>query len=665
MASSSFTFPKSSGDTYLVGMIKWSSTPNTSGNYSSVKATIYVRKDNDNMILTIPTSGTWSYSLTINGSAISGTISKSVLTDWVEIASHTVSKVNHDADGGKTITIKGSITGPTGTSMEGRVTSGSKDVDLDTIPRASSVTATNANIGSKTTITINRAASGFTHTLTYSFGGMTGTIATKTTSTSVSWTVPTSFYAKIPNAPSGTCTITCDTYSGSTKIGTDTCTFTATADKAICAPSVSVTAVDTNADVIALTGSNKRIVKGFSDVKVTTTVTVKNSATISSSSVSVVCGSAKKTGTSVTFDDAESATIKATATDSRGYPTEAAASGLTLVNYIVPTIKETISRESPTSDIVNIHVEGNWFNGNFGSKANTLKVQVRYKPKSQASYEDTDAYVNMTVTTSGNTYTATLTLPGLEYTKAYSIRIMASDAIHVDGGNLAEPVYRNTEISKGVPVFDWGENDFKFNVPVILPKGYYFDNEETGGHGGLDVNNSDIVGLNNLLFRDKSDGAGESIRFYKDGTNWDCLYVIDGVVYMTPNYPANTKRFVIFHPDNKPYYEAGDKVTVYSTYPGWVSGGSKEFYVSIPLSKPILASTISVSGSVVGRGINGYVLGSNTTRIDLAGGIGYSVEVVKQPDGLKLDIVYEAAQTSGIANNTPINWYGEVTITFS
>jgi hypothetical protein len=471
MASSSFNLTKSSGDSYIVGMIKWSSTPNTSGNYSTVKATIYVRKDNDSMILTIPTSGTWTYSITVNGSTKTGSISKDVLTDWVELASYTVEKVNHDADGGKTISISGSVTGPSSTSMAGKVTSGSKNVDLDTIPRASTVTATNANIGSKTTISIARASSAFTHTLTYAFGGLTGTIATKTAGTSISWTVPTSFYAKIPNDPSGKCTITCDTYSGSTKIGTDTCTFTATADKAICAPSVSVTAVDTNADVIALTGSNKRIVKGFSDVKVTTTVTVKNSATISSSSVSVVCGSAKKTGTSVTFDDAESATIKATATDSRGYPTEATASGLTLVNYIVPTIKETISRESPTSDIVNIHVEGNWFNGSFGAKQNTLKVQVRYKPKSQASYADTDDYVDMTVTTSGNKYTATLSLSGLDYTKAYSIRIRARDEIHVYDGPLAEPVYRNTEISKGIPVFDWGEEDFRFNVPVFLQNG--------------------------------------------------------------------------------------------------------------------------------------------------------------------------------------------------
>ena len=72
-----------------------------------------------------------------------------------------------------------------------------------------------------------------------------------------------------------------------------------------------------------------------------------------------------------------------------------------------------------------------------------------------------------------------------------------------------------------------------------------------------------------------------------------------------------------------------------------------------------------MKGSVVGRGISGYVLDSNTTRINLAGGSGYSVLASIQPNGVKVILVYDAAQTTGIVNNTPINWFGEVTITFS
>ena len=73
--------------------------------------------------------------------------------------------------------------------------------NLPAIPRASSVTATNADIGSATSININRASSSFKHTLKYSCGGQNGTIATNV-DTSFGWTVPTSFYALIPNSKS-------------------------------------------------------------------------------------------------------------------------------------------------------------------------------------------------------------------------------------------------------------------------------------------------------------------------------------------------------------------------------------------------------------------------------------------------------------------------------
>ena len=655
MATGSFELTKSannSSGSYIIGKIEWSSTKNIDGNYSSVTATLYCRKLNDSMILTSSTGGSWSYLLTVAGSQITGKTSTRILSDWVAIATITAPNVSHNADGTKSINIVASVTAPTGTSYEGLTTGGSKSVALDTIPRASTVTATNANIGSTTTITINRASSSFTHTLQYSFAGLTGTIgAPKTASTSVAWTVPTTFYAKIPNARNGTCTITCTTYNGSTQVGTSTtCTFTATASESLCKPTLSPTYVDTNTETVKLTGNNKKFVRYFSTAQLSTGATARNSATLTSQKIT--CGSKVANAGTATFSNIESGTFVFSATDSRGYTTTQTENA-TMVPYVKLTC--VLSKVNTTVDgNVIVTVTGSFYNGSFGAKTNTLTLYYRYK-KNGGSYGSDVKITN--VTTSGNTYTATFTVSGLDYTKAYVFQAYAEDSLM--------SLNSSTKTVKFEPVFDWGENDFKFNVPVILPRSYYFDDEATGGHGGLDVNNSDIVGLNNLLFRDKSDGAGESIRFYKDGTNWDCLYVIDGVVYMTPNYPANTKAFVIFHPDNKPYYEAGDKVTVYSTYPGWVSGGSKEFYISIPLSKPIIATTISVSGSVVGRGINGYVLGSNTTRIDLAGGAGYSVEVVKQPDGLKLDIIYEAAQTSGITNNTPINWYGEVTITFS
>lgn len=87
------------------------------------------------------------------------------------------------------------------------------------------VSKTSAKPGETNTITITRNSSSFTHTVSYKIGATTGTIATKTSSTSLSFTVPKSV---IKQSPSGnqTCTITCTTYNGTTSLGSNTCTFT-------------------------------------------------------------------------------------------------------------------------------------------------------------------------------------------------------------------------------------------------------------------------------------------------------------------------------------------------------------------------------------------------------------------------------------------------------
>lgn len=96
-------------------------------------------------------------------------------------------------------------------------------MDLTTIPRATapSIDLDSVEMGKSIVISMPRKVSSFTHTLTYSFGEASGTIGTEL-GTSKTWTVPLSLADKIPNATSGTLTVTCKTYSGSTLIGTKT-----------------------------------------------------------------------------------------------------------------------------------------------------------------------------------------------------------------------------------------------------------------------------------------------------------------------------------------------------------------------------------------------------------------------------------------------------------
>lgn len=140
MAGATINLSKSaSTGSYIIGKIVWNSVVDNDANNSDVTASLYVRKDSHDMILTIPTEGTWSYSLTVNGSTVSGTVSKSVLSDWVLIATKSVNDITHGTDGSKSITISGSVTAPTGTSLAGHTTSGSGTAKFDTVPRASTI----------------------------------------------------------------------------------------------------------------------------------------------------------------------------------------------------------------------------------------------------------------------------------------------------------------------------------------------------------------------------------------------------------------------------------------------------------------------------------------------------------------------------------------------
>lgn len=135
--------------------------------------------------------------------------------------------VTHDADGTKTATIywKWNVNSPWGQYV---TPSGNFNHTITTIPRATTptVSATSANMGSSITISMPRASSAFTHNLSWKMGTEGGEIGSKL-GTSKSWPIPYDLAKAIPNAKSGTCTITCETWSGDTLIGTKTVTFTA------------------------------------------------------------------------------------------------------------------------------------------------------------------------------------------------------------------------------------------------------------------------------------------------------------------------------------------------------------------------------------------------------------------------------------------------------
>ena len=402
----------------------------------------------------ISSSASKSWNVTVNGSNYSGTCTIGVGTNATKTLASGSTTIAHNADGTKSFGFSFSLQFDINYSGVGWIgtKSGSGSGTLSTIPRTSSVSSTNANIGENITITINRASSSFTHTLTYKFHSLTGTIATKTNSTSVSWTLPTTFYAQIPNSKSSWGTIICDTYSGSTKIGSSTCRFDVYVKESTNKPGISATVVDVNDTTKALTGDENKLIKYYSRVKFSITSSPKNNAGTKSIDINYngnwLSGGSGNSWTDY-FSNVTSGKYICSVTDTRGL-FNSVTFNKTLINYIKLSCAITVSNPTASGECT-LTIKGNYFNGSFGATSNTLTVQYK---------KDSGSWTNVTATKSGNTYTATVKLTGLDYTQAYTFQARAIDKLST--------VTTNEKRVKATPIFDWGSDDFHFHVPVYM-----------------------------------------------------------------------------------------------------------------------------------------------------------------------------------------------------
>lgn len=369
------------------------------------------------------------------------------------------------ASGKKTITHKPDGTRTFTVYVEGGIyyyavnCTGTNTFTLDTIPRASSITCTEASVESNPTITISRASSNFTHTITYKFGSLTGTIAEKTSATSItSWTIPTSFYGQMTDGTLRDGELLCTTYNGNTQIGDTTrCRLWVTTDEAKCKPDVFGTVRDIDERTLALTGDENTLVRGWSLAECVTTATAKNGATITKRLVNGI----QSTGT-LNWASVDTGTFDFYVEDSRGYFNRYPVTK-TLIPYVTLTAHVTAQRTDPTSGKATLKIEGNYYKGSFGKVENTLTVLYKQWDGEYGVGEDgLSGYtvVYPTIDENNHKYSCTVALEGLEYNKSFPFEIVVLDELVT--------VPRKVTIGKGIPVFDWGEDDFNFNVPVTI-----------------------------------------------------------------------------------------------------------------------------------------------------------------------------------------------------
>ena len=435
--SGSLTTTKYDGRYYK---LEWERTSTSvSNNTSTIKWTLSALGGNSSWYaertLTVVIAGTTVKSKTSRVERYTGEIDSGTLT------------IKHNTDGTKSFSasVKAAVVGSDVNC------SGSKTFTLTAIPRASTVSATSATLGGSTTITISRAVSSYTHTLTYTFGSLSGTIVSKTTSTSYKWTLPSNFSGQMGSSTSKNCTITCETFNGTTSMGTKTCTFAVKIGSGN-APSLSVDAYASDSLTSSLCGSKYAIIKGISDIYYTVSATATSGASISK--YSVLNGSQTKTTATGTFTDATSESIVTTVTDSRGVSASMTTTLLKVVDYV--KLSHSCTAKITPQGVINYTLNGNFFNGSFGSKSNSLTLYYRYK-EGDGSYTSWKQ-ITGSVSKSGNTYSYSGSVSGLDYTKTYSFQSKAVDSIAT--------VESKEKKLNSKPIFDWGETDFNFNVPI-------------------------------------------------------------------------------------------------------------------------------------------------------------------------------------------------------
>lgn len=309
-------------------------------------------------------------------------------------------------------------------------------VELPQIPRASNVFVLSGNtIGSQIDIGISRAVSSFTHTLTWRFGGRTGTIAESSSSPSITWTPPLDLSSQIPNSESGAGTLTCITYNGNTEIGRKSISFT------LKVPLYIGPSIDTfEPSIVPVDIKNCGLyVKNHTAVKWDVTAYGSYGSTIQKCTISGQNLSYTFTNTSTSYTrTSETLTISGekvytvTVTDSRGR-TASKTGRITILDYNSPVITSANSFRSNADGTLNgsgeyvthkLTASFYTLQGN-----NTIKIEVFNKESSNPTYskesviikEDSDAkVVNYSYTYPDSSFNAD--------TK-YDFKIVISDSI--------------------------------------------------------------------------------------------------------------------------------------------------------------------------------------------------------------------------------------------
>ena len=383
------------------------------------------------------------YYITINGGTeTEHTVAFTLPQNTTKTILDTTVTVIHKADGTGSIKVR--------TWMDTEISAGvitqTKTLTLDTIPRASAVSApSTGTLGTALKITIDRKSPSFSDNLYYKIGGNSAVQITgyDGTAGTYSWTPPVSLATNAPNSTQLVVTIITNTYNGSTYVGRSESAVTL-AIPASEVPSLTVAVSDpTNVK----TNYGGYFVQLRSKIKVAITGTGIQGSTIKAYSIKVgrtqgtgtIYTANAKTGTTDFLQFAGSAWVTCTVTDSRGR-TATKSIEYTVKPYSVPTIS-AISATRCTQNGTASRT------GEYGkvtftaaitplSNKNTAVYKVQYR-----EYGSTGLWTDVTPTIpEADKYAPKniTTIFPADTNKRYTVRVVATDAFSTSNSSMRD-----------------------------------------------------------------------------------------------------------------------------------------------------------------------------------------------------------------------------------
>lgn len=386
--------------------------------------------------------------------------------------------------------------------------------------------------------------------------------------------------------------------------------------------------------------------------------------------------------------------VVVTATDSRGY-TVSSKQQITVIAYAKPkvssiTLRRTNDIEAEMQLVFNGSISPITVDG---TQKNSLKyVQYRYKLTSESSYGSYTSILS-SVTQNGTSFSySNLELCSLDANSSYDFHVYIRDqlntlssvslyftvpqgtplvalrkqkvgintpnpeaALHVVGdakieGAVTAQTVTAASLSGTLPVSNVtgtlpvskggtgsttiaGAIAMLINSEVISPKTINIGANQyvTSSAYGIDMNNSDISGINGLYFEDAADSAGEGINFYRASGTWDRLYAYGGVLYFAPNQATAT------HP--------GTRYTVYH------SGGA-----TIPLAKGGTGATTAAAArtnlGIACTSLYSGTLSSGSTTFNYGNYNAYIIAGLPSSGASKMSLIVPKA----LITTTDVNW---------